>query len=128
MGLLKRYELSSDEYRKLELSKEDYMVAAIKLKEELENQNKDDTGVLSDDDDDEDEGEALGSKTDDESKPDVEMKTDKSENPVVQPASNLNLTADQPSKEGESKENEAVATSEPINQDAGQEATVPSEK
>ena len=72
MGVLKNYEMSSEQYKKMELAKEDYMVNALKLKEELESKNKDDSAVLSDDEDDDDEAEATD-KPEPDTKPDVEM-------------------------------------------------------
>ena len=80
MGLLKKYELSSEQYRQLELDKEDYMVAALKLKEELENKSKDDAAVLSDDEEDDEEGEPQEDKLEVDSKPDVSI-TDESTKP-----------------------------------------------
>lgn len=83
-GLLKNYELSSEQYRQFELAKEDYMVAALKLKEELENKSKDDAAVLSDDEEDDEEGEHQEDKlevdsklSEVDSKPDVSI-TDES--------------------------------------------------
>jgi hypothetical protein len=84
MGLRKNYELSSEQYRKLELAKEDYMVNALKLKEDLDVKSKDDAAVLSDDEEDEDEGDASGEKTENESKPDVEMSDNAVETPAAQ--------------------------------------------
>eukprot|EP00804_Cyclotella_cryptica_P004728 CCRYP_016229-RA/>CCRYP_016229-RA protein AED:0.01 eAED:0.01 QI:584/1/1/1/0.8/0.83/6/4255/1383 len=63
MGLLKNYQLSREQYRSLELAKEDYMVAALKLKEELEAKNRDDGAILSDEEDDEYDGDAPGEKS-----------------------------------------------------------------
>ncbi|KAL7522117.1 hypothetical protein ACHAWX_006804, partial [Stephanocyclus meneghinianus] len=67
MGLLKNYQLSREQYRSLELAKEDYMVAALKLKEELEAKNRDDVAVLSDEEDDDYDGDAPGEKSNNES-------------------------------------------------------------
>lgn len=76
MGLLKNYKMSSEQYRKMELAKEDYMVNALKLKEELESKNKEDAAVLSDDEDDEEEGEDPADKPETVSKPDFEISND----------------------------------------------------
>ena len=67
MGLLKNYQLSREQYRSLELAKEDYMVAALKLKEELEAKSRDDVAVLSDEEDDDYDGDIPGEKSNNES-------------------------------------------------------------
>ena len=78
----------------MELAKEDYMVNALKLKEELESKNKDDSAVLSDDEDDDEEAEATD-KPEPDSKPDAEMtdaqegvSTEKLKSLVEEPSSN----------------------------------------
>jgi hypothetical protein len=55
MGFRKIYELSKEQFKALDQSKEEYMAAALRLKEELERSSRDDAD---DDDDDEDQDEA----------------------------------------------------------------------
>lgn len=55
MGLRKIYQMSKEQFKALELSKEEYMAAALRLKEDLEMKNADDDA--NDDEDDDDDGE-----------------------------------------------------------------------
>mmetsp|Transcript_26902 Transcript_26902/g.55459 ORF Transcript_26902/g.55459 Transcript_26902/m.55459 type:complete len:2488 (+) Transcript_26902:443-7906(+) len=57
MGFLNLYKLSRDKYKSLDQSREDYMAAALRLKEELERKNNDGTNEDDDDDDDDEEEE-----------------------------------------------------------------------
>ena len=54
-GVLHSFQLSKEQYKMLEISKEDYMVAALRLKEELERKSKGGNEEEEDDDDDDDE-------------------------------------------------------------------------
>jgi len=59
MGLHKTYQMTKEHFKALELSKEEYMAAALRLKEDLERKNADDDANDDEDDEDEDEdGEA----------------------------------------------------------------------
>ncbi|KAL7511584.1 hypothetical protein ACHAXN_008574 [Cyclotella atomus] len=127
MGFLKNYELTSEQYRKLELAKEDYMVNALKLKEELEAKNKDDAAAaLSDEEDDEEEGEASEDKPDAEPKPDVEM-PDAPSATSENPASNETAVTAEASNEEANRDtqnpasNEAAVTAEASDQEAKQD-------
>ena len=55
MGLLKTYQMTKEHFKALELSKEEYMAAALRLKEDLERKNADDDANDDEDDEDEDE-------------------------------------------------------------------------
>ncbi len=57
MGFLQLYQLSRDKYKSLDQSREDYMAAALRLKEELERKSNDGTNEDDDDDDDDDDEE-----------------------------------------------------------------------
>ena len=126
MGLIKNYELSSEQYRKLELAKEDYMVAALKLKEELEGKNKDDAAALSDDEEDEEEGDASEDKPKSESQPDAPTTDSEEKIPAAAPVSNASSERAE-SSTGEKSEN--VTASLPIeeksNDNSEQEASYP---
>ena len=68
MGFLKMYQLSREQYKSLDQSREDYMAAALRLKEDLERKTCDEANEEDDDDDDdEEEGVVSGSKTNNDS-------------------------------------------------------------
>jgi hypothetical protein len=54
MGFHKIYQMSKEQFKSLELSKEEYMAAALRLKEDLERKNADDDANDDEDDDDDD--------------------------------------------------------------------------
>ena len=65
-GLRKIYQMSKEQFKALELSKEEYMAAALRLKEDLERKNADDdANDDEDDDDDEEDGKDEKRNTDD---------------------------------------------------------------
>lgn len=64
MGFQKMYQISKDQFRALEQSKEEYMAAALRLKEELEMKNED--GEEEDDEDEDVENGVGGKDTEDE--------------------------------------------------------------
>ena len=110
MGLIKNYELSSEQYRKLELAKEDYMVAALKLKEELEGKNKDDTAALSDDEEDVEEGNASEDKPKSESQSGAPVADTTEKSTAAEPGSN---TGSEVAEQSTEKKPENVTASLP---------------
>jgi hypothetical protein len=64
MGFQKMYQMSKEKFKSLELSKEEYMAAALRLKEELEFKARDGDDGDDDDDDDDEEGENFAMEKD----------------------------------------------------------------
>lgn len=85
MGFQKMYQMSKEQFKALEQSKEEYMAAALSLKEELERKSRDDANDDEDEDDDDEDAEGNGGKTVNGEKTDNREKTDNGEKTDKEP-------------------------------------------
>ena len=109
MGFQEMYQVSKEQFKALEQSKEEYMAAALRLKEELERKSRADANEEDDDDDEEDDAEDNAQSD----KPDKESNKSEAKESLEGAKPPADSAADDTTAEGKAESNGAEEAENP---------------